>query len=119
MLNQTIIVGKLTENPKIKETSNNKKIIDFTLAVPRNYKNINGEYETDYITCTALDKLGEQTIECCKKGDTLGIKGRIQTREIKEKNNKYYKMELIAERVSFLSMKREPTKEEKDIDIKI
>ena len=51
MLNQIVIVGRLVRDPELRETDGGKKVTNITLAVPRSYKNVNGEYETDYIDC--------------------------------------------------------------------
>ncbi len=67
------------------------------LAVPRSYKNENGEYETDFIPCVLWNTIAVSTCEYCKKGDLVGVKGRIQ--------NIADKIEIIAERVTFLSSK--------------
>ena len=47
MLNQIVLVGRLVKNPELKVTETGKKMTTITLAVPRNYKNVNGEYDTD------------------------------------------------------------------------
>lgn len=49
MLNQTVLVGRLVKDPELRETDNGNKVTNITLAVPRSYKNINGEYDTDFI----------------------------------------------------------------------
>lgn len=107
MLNQTVLVGRLVRDPELYETENGNKITNITLAVPRNYKNINGEYDTDFIPCTLWKGIAENTVEYCKKGDLLGIKGRIQTRdvELEDETHKKY-VEVIAEKVTFLSNKK-------------
>lgn len=107
MLNQTVLVGRLVKDPELYETENGNKITNITLAVPRNYKNINGEYDTDFIPCTLWKGIAENTVEYCKKGDLLGIKGRIQTRniELEDETHKKY-VEVIAEKVTFLSNKK-------------
>lgn len=51
MLNQIVIVGRLVRDPELRETDNGKKVTNITLAVPRSYKNLKGEYETDFIDC--------------------------------------------------------------------
>ena len=80
MLNQIVIVGRLVRDPELRETDGGKKVTNITLAVPRSYKNLNGEYETDYIDCVLWTGIAENTTEYCKKGDILGLKGRVQTR---------------------------------------
>ena len=77
-----------------------------TLAVPRNYKNHEGEYDTDFLDCTLWTGVAENTAEFCKKGDLLGVKGRIETRVYETEEEKKYLTEIIAEKVTFLSSKR-------------
>ena len=104
MLNQVVLVGRLVKTPELRLTENGKKISRITLAVPRNYKNMDGEYETDFLDCTLWTNVAENTTEYCQTGDMLGVKGRIQTRVIKnEDGSKRRKTEIIAERVTFLA----------------
>lgn len=106
MLNSTIVVGRLVRNPELRETENGRKVTNITLAVPRSYKNIKGEYETDFIDCVLWTGIAETTSEYCHKGDLLGIKGRLQTRIIEfDDESKKYITEVVAEKVSFLSPK--------------
>ncbi|MGI6325134.1 MAG: single-stranded DNA-binding protein [Bacilli bacterium] len=107
MLNQMIIVGRLVRNPELRETESGKKVTNITLAVPRSYKNAQGEYETDFIDCVLWTGIAESTVEYCKKGDILGVKGRIQTRSIETGDEKRkYITEVVAEKVTFLSSKK-------------
>ena len=48
MLNQSVLVGRVVRDPELKETENGNKVTNLTLAVPRSYKNVNGEYDTDF-----------------------------------------------------------------------
>lgn len=107
MLNQTIIAGRLVQDPQIKELENGVKTSYITLAVPRCYKNSDGIYETDFIPCVLYKGIAENTKEYCKKGDLLGVKGRIQTRQEKDKNI----IEIVAEKVTFLSSRKESEEE--------
>lgn len=95
MLNQIVVVGRLTQDLETKELENGKKVAYITLAVPRSFKNADGEYETDFIPCTLFEGVASNTAEYCRKGDLIGIKGRVQSNEDK--------IELIAEKVTFLS----------------
>lgn len=107
MLNQSIIVGRIVQEPEIRETESGTKVTNITLAVQRPYKNINGEYDTDFIPCVLWKGIAETTTEYCKKGDLIGVRGRIQTKVLeKEDNSKKYLTELVAERVTFLSSKK-------------
>ena len=103
MLNQVVLVGRLVRTPELRETESGKKVTHITLAVPRSYKNVNGEYETDFIDCTLWTGVAENTTEYCSKGDLLGIKGRIQTSSYEKDNEKKYITEIIVEKVTFLT----------------
>ena len=103
MLNQIVIVGRLVRDPELRQTEGGKKVTNITLAVPRSYKNSNGEYETDFIDCVLWTGIAENTSEYCKRGDILGVKGRVQTRAFEIDEKKRYVTEVVAEKVSFLS----------------
>ena len=104
MMNQTCIIGRLVRDPEVKELEDGKKVSNITLAVPRNYKNIDGVYETDFLDCTLWTGIAENTTEYCKSGDMIGVKGRIQTRLIEAPDGtKRKKTEIIGEKVTFLS----------------
>lgn len=106
MLNQSVVVGRLVKDPELYETENGNKITSITLAVPRSYKNVDGEYDTDFISCTLWKGIAENAVEYCHKGDLLGIKGRLQSRTIEEEEKNKTIMEFVAEKVTYLSSKR-------------
>ena len=107
MLNQAVLVGRIAQDPELKETEKGK-VANITLAVPRSFKNTEGKYDTDFISCVLWKGVAESTVEYCKKGDLVGIKGRIQTRDVEfeDETHKRY-VEVIAEKVTFLSSKRQ------------
>jgi len=106
MMNQIILVGRVAQEPELHITENGKKKSDLVLAVPRTFKNVDGEYETDFLDCILWTAIAETTTEYVKVGDVVGVKGRVQSRIIeKEDGTKYKKVEIIAERVTFLSSK--------------
>lgn len=107
MLNQTVLVGRLVKDPELLETESGNKVTNITLAVPRSYKNSNGEYDTDFINCVLWKGIAESASEYCHKGDLLGIKGRIQTRIIETDDIKKNVTEVIAEKVTYLSSKKD------------
>lgn len=107
MLNQVIVVGRLVKELEIIETENGKKRAYLTLACSRPFKNENGEYETDFIDCVLWQGVAENTAEYCHKGDIIGIKGRVQSYTTEnEDGTKNKKMEIVAEKVTFLSSKQ-------------
>ena len=112
MLNQVILVGRLVRTPELQLTDNGKKWSMITLAVNRGYKNQNGEYDTDFLDCSLWTGIAENTAEYCKSGDIIGVKGRIQTRLVdNEDGTKHKKMEIIADRVTFLASAKNDKKE--------
>ena len=96
MLNQLVFVGRISEI--IKESD---KKIEVEIKVPRSYKNIEGEYSSDIVTIMLYNTIAQNTIEYCNVGDLIGIKGRI------ERLDKNKPMEILAEKVTFLSNKKE------------
>lgn len=56
MLNQTVIVGRLVSDPELRETDNGNKVTNVTIAVPRSFKNINGEYDTVFVSCVFMER---------------------------------------------------------------
>lgn len=118
MLNQVILVGRLVRNPELTITDTGKKRSFITLAVSRGYKNADGEYETDFLDCTLWTGIAENTHEYCKSGDVIGVKGRLQTWMLEnEDGTKSKKMEIIAEKVTFLSSSRGDRELDVDSDI--
>ncbi len=106
MLNQIVLVGRLVRDVELKEGENGEKYAILELAIPRSFKNSEGVYETDFVDCKAFSMVAENTSEYCKKGDIVGIKGRIQTDTIeKEDGAKEFKTNIMAEKVTFLSSK--------------
>ena len=93
MMNQLFVVGRLYE---IKEEG--KRTI-LTLACKRAFKNENGEYEEDLIDFILWGGVADTTKEYCKKGDVIGVRGRIQSKVVDEVRSQ----ELIADKISFLS----------------
>lgn len=106
MLNQVIIVGRLTSDLEIKEVGE-QKVANFSVAVQRSYKNAEGEYEADFINCTAWNNVATNTAEYCHKGDLVGVKGNLTTDSYEDKEgNKRYVTKVNVEKITFLSSKK-------------
>lgn len=113
MLNQVVMVGRLAQEPTVKETENGAKVTNITLAVPRSYKNAEGVYETDFVDCTLWNAVAENTCEYCKKGDIIGVKGRVEANNYeKENGEKVYSQRIVAEKVTFLSSNKDKQKDD-------
>ena len=107
MLNQAILIGRIVREPELVQTEKGN-VSNITLAVPRSFKNSEGQYDTDFISCVLWKGVAENTAEYCKKGDLVGIRGRIQTRDVEldDETKKHY-VEVVADKVTFLSSKRQ------------
>lgn len=104
MLNQAIFVGRLAKDPELKELDNGKKVTNIVVAVQRSYKNADGVYDTDFVDCVLWDGVASNTAEYCKKGDMVGIKGRLETNLYENSNGEKRKnTQVIAEKITFLA----------------
>ncbi len=112
-MNNVILVGRLTSDPEIVEIEHNKKVTTVILAVNRNFKNIEGLYESDFVRCILWNNIAATTTEYCHIGDVVGIKGRLQTSRYEDENGKtHYVTDVIAERVTFLSNSKKNEKKD-------
>ena len=106
MLNQIVLVGRLTKNINVNKSENGVKLATISLAIPRSFKNMEGTYDTDFIDCVAFENVAENTATYCSKGGIVGIKGRVQSRVIEKDGKKEYLMDVVAEKVTFLSSRK-------------
>lgn len=105
MVNNVILVGRITslgENIEHLEALGIPNTTELKVAVTRNYKNDQGEYETDFITCRLAGSIATNTLEYCKVGDVVGIKGRLEN-----ENDTKQTLIVIVEKITFLSSKKE------------
>ena len=113
MVNSVMLVGRLAQDIEIKKLDSGKEVTKVALAVPRSFKNPDGVYETDFFDCILWEGLAKNASEYCKKGDTVGVRGRLQTSSYEINDVKRKVVEIIVEKLTFLSSKRqEETKEE-------
>lgn len=103
MMNQVILVGRITSDVN----DNN-----LTIAVNRSFKNADGVYETDFINIELFGAIGQNMAEYCKKGDIVGVKGRLQTKNNEDEDGRLITY-VVAEKVTFLSSRKNEEEEEK------
>lgn len=114
MLNQMILVGRLTRDIEVHKSEGGMSVATISLAIPRSFKNSDGKYDTDFIDCIAFDVVAENTSEYCKKGDIVGVKGRIQSRVVENDLGKQNVIDIIGEKITFLSSKQKNEQEKND-----
>ena len=116
-MNKVIIIGRNTKDIELRQTPSGVSAIEFSIAVKRTFKNANGEYESDFFDCVAFSKLAETISRYVKKGDQVGIEGRLQKRNYTNKDGKkVYVTEIVAENVEFLQSKKSDEPKFEEID---
>lgn len=107
MLNESILMGRLTANPEVRYTQSGTPVATFCLAVERDFNGPNGEREADFVDIVAWRKTAEFVRDYFKKGQMMAVKGGIQTRTYTDKDGKKRKaVEVVADRVYFAEGKR-------------
>ncbi|MGX7245426.1 single-stranded DNA-binding protein [Enterococcus quebecensis] len=103
MINNVVLVGRLTKDPDLRYTSSGSAVATFTLAVNRNFTNQNGNREADFINCVIWRKPAETMANYARKGTLLGVTGRIQTRNYEnQQGQRVYVTEVVCENFQLL-----------------
>lgn len=110
MINNVVLVGRMTRDAELRYTPSNQAVATFTLAVNRNFKNQNGEREADFINCVIWRQQAENLANWAKKGTLIGVTGRIQTRNYEnQQGQRVYVTEIVAD--SFQILESRATRE--------
>ncbi|MGY4688871.1 single-stranded DNA-binding protein [Salibacterium sp. K-3] len=105
MFNQVTLVGRFTRDPELTYTKDGIAVCNFTLAVQRSFRNMQGDFDADFIPVTVWRKQAENTSIYCHKGALVGVNGRINTRIYENKDQKRIQMvEVNADQVRFLKL---------------
>lgn len=103
LINNVVLVGRLTKDPDLRYTSSGTAVATFTLAVNRNFASQNGNREADFINCVIWRKSAETLANYAHKGTLLGVTGRIQTRSYdNQQGQRVYVTEVVAENFQLL-----------------
>lgn len=106
MINNVVLVGRLTRDPDLRYTQNGIAVASFNLAVQRNFTNQNGDREADFINCIIWRKPAETLANHTAKGTLIGVTGRLQTRSYENnEGQRVYVTEVVAETFQFLESK--------------
>ena len=108
-MNKVVLMGRLTRDPEVRYTqTNNTLVASFSLAVNRRFAKQGEERQADFINIVAWNKTGEFCSKWFKKGQQVGVIGRLQTRNWEDENKvKHYVTEVIAEEAYFADTKRD------------
>ncbi len=107
-MNKILLVGRLTKDPEVRSTSAGFQTANFTVAVSRNFKNKEGNYDADFLPCVAFRNTAEFISKFFKKGNLISLEGRVQTRNYDAQDGtKRYVTEVIVENVEFVGGKND------------
>ncbi len=105
-MNKVILIGRLVKDPEIRYTSSNIPVVQFTVAVNRNFSGKSGERQADFINCVAWRNLAENISKYQKKGNQIAIEGQLQVRNFEDAGGvRRYITEVICENIHFLDSK--------------
>ena len=106
MINNVVLVGRMTRDAELRYTPSNQAVATFSLAVNRNFKSQNGEREADFINCVAFDRAGEFAEKYFRQGMRVLVSGRIQTGSyVNKEGQKVYTTEVILDDQEFADSK--------------
>ena len=110
-MNSVNLIGRLTSDPEVRYTQiENTMVVQFILAVNRAYAKQGEERQADFITIVAWRKTAEFCSKYFKKGQQIGVTGRIETGSYDDKDGKrVYTTKVIAEHVDFADSNRNET----------
>ena len=107
-MNKVILMGRLTRDPEVRYTqTSNTLVASFSLAVNRRFVRQGEERQADFFNVVAWGKTGEFCSKYFKKGQQVGVIGRLQTRTWDDDKGRHYITEVVAEETYFADSKRD------------
>lgn len=108
-MNKSIVMGRLTAQPELRQTQNGTASCRFTVAVNRRFKNANGEYDADFIPCVAWRQTAEFVSRYFSKGSMICVEGSLRTGSYQDRNHSdvtHYTTDLYVDNVEFCGSKQ-------------
>lgn len=103
-MNKVFLIGNLTRDPELTETSSGVQVCRFSIAVTRNYTGSDGERKTDFFNCVAWRGLGETVARYAHKGNKVAVSGSIELRNYEGNDGvKRTAVDIVAQDVEFLT----------------
>lgn len=110
MLNNVVLMGRLTADLELRSTQNGTSVTQFTLAVDRDFVKQGEERQTDFINCVAFKQTAEFITKHFGKGRMIALTGRLQSRTYDDKNGvKHFVTEVIVDKASFTGEAKKQT----------
>lgn len=111
MINNVVLIGRLTADAILKSTTTGKPVTAFTLAVQRDKE------RADFVPCRAYNRTAELLTQYCKKGSQIALNGSIQTYTTESNGRKEYHVEVLVGSINFLDTKERQAEPTVDISI--
>ena len=115
-MNKVILLGRMTADPTLSTTPNGVSVCKFNLAVNRRFKNANGEYEADFISCVAWRQTAEFINGYFSKGRMIGVVGSLQSRTYEKDGQTHYVTEVQVEEAHFSGDKQDTNKSDTPVN---
>lgn len=117
-MNKVMEIGRAVRDVELKQTNSGTAVVEFSIAVKREFKSANGNYESDFFNCVSYGKTAELISQYVKQGDLFGIEGKLQTRNYTNKEGrKIYVTEIIVEKVEFLQPKKQEEEQTPNFEV--
>lgn len=103
-MNKVVLIGRLTADPELRQTQSGISSCRFTVAVNRKFKNQNGEYDADFISCQAWRQTAEFVSRYFNKGKMIALEGTLRTGSYQDRNHSdvtHYTTDVFVENVEF------------------
>lgn len=107
-MNKIILIGRLARDPEYRQSTVGTAMTNFTVAVNRNFKNKDGNYDADFLPCVAYRATADFVNKYFKKGSMISVEGRVQVRNYDAQDGtKRYVTEVVVENVEFVGGKND------------
>lgn len=111
-MNKVILIGRLTKDPEVKNTSSQVQFCNFTIAVDRRFKDANGQRQADFINCVAWRQTAAFIGSYFRKGSKVAVVGSLQSRSYDDQSGqKRYVTEVVVDEVEFMDSKKDSTQQ--------
>ena len=105
-MNKVELIGRMTKDAELRQTSNGLNVTSFTIAIPRR-KSRDESPNADFVNCTAFNRNAENITKYFKKGQRIAIVGRLQSSSYEVDGKRVYRMDVIVDEVDFIERKEE------------
>lgn len=115
MYNKVIMIGRLTAQPELVTTANEKSVTRVTIAVNRRFKSHTGDREADFISVVVWGKLAEMLVSYAGKGSLISVDGELRTRKYEKAGHTNYVTEVLCHSFQLLESRAQRAMRENNV----